>query len=80
MVLKRQSAKGQSIFAALLKMLGTLLPFVLFFLRFPSSLLLNLLYISIFLCDWNYDVLLHAKYRELGIDPWKKNLGERSHA
>ena len=71
MLLKRRDVKGQSIYIALFKMAGTLLPSILFFLRFPSSSLLNFLYVSIFVFDLIYAVLLYAKHKELGIDPWK---------
>jgi hypothetical protein len=70
MLLKRQDVTGQSVYIAFFKMIGTLLPAILFFLRFPTSPLLTFLYISIFLFDLIYVALLHAKHRELGINPW----------
>jgi hypothetical protein len=72
MLLKRQDVKGQSIYIALFKMAGTLLPSILFFLRFPNSPLLNFLYVSIFVFDLIYAVLLYAKHKELGINPWRR--------
>jgi hypothetical protein len=72
MLLKRQEVKGQSIYIALFKMAGTLLPSILFFLRFPFSPLLNFLYVAIFVFDLIYAVLLYAKHRELGINPWRR--------
>ena len=72
MLLKRQNVKGQSIYIALFKMAGTLLPSILFFLRYPNSPLLNFLYVSIFVFDLIYAVLLYAKHRELGINPWTR--------
>ena len=72
MLLKRNAVRGQSIYIALFKLLGTLLPSILFFLRFPSSVLLNFLYVSIFIFDLIYVVLLYAKHGELGINPWKR--------
>ena len=72
MLLKRGDVSGQSVYIALFKMLGTLLPSILFFLRFPSSVLLNFLYVSIFIFDLIYLVMLYMKHRELGIDPWKR--------
>lgn len=72
MLLKRRDVSGQSIYIALFKMLGTLLPSLLFFLRFPTSSLLNFLYVAIFVFDLIYVILLHAKHRELGIDPWRR--------
>jgi hypothetical protein len=72
MLLKRQEVKGQSIYIALFKMAGTLLPSILFFLRFPFSPLLNFLYVAIFVFDLIYAVLLYAKHREFGINPWRR--------
>jgi hypothetical protein len=72
LLLKRQDVRGQSMYIALFKMLGTLLPSILFFLRFPNSPLLNFLYVSIFVFDLIYALLLYAKHRELGINPWRR--------
>jgi len=70
MLLKRRDVSGQSVYIALFKMLGTLLPSLLFYLRFPTSVLLNSLYVSIFVFDSIYLVMLYPKHRELGINPW----------
>jgi hypothetical protein len=72
MLLKRRDVSGQSVYIALFKMLGTLLPSLLFYLRFPTSVLLNSLYVSIFVFDSIYLVMLYAKHRELGINPWTR--------
>lgn len=72
MLLKRGDVSGQSIYIALFKMLGTLLPSLLFFLRFPASVLLNFLYVSIFIFDFIYVAMLYGKHAQLGINPWKK--------
>ncbi|MBI4522454.1 MAG: hypothetical protein HY695_01435 [Deltaproteobacteria bacterium] len=72
MLLKRKNVRGQSIYIAFFKMVGTLLPSILFFLSFPASVLLNFLYISIFVFDLIYLVMLGVKHRELGINPWKR--------
>jgi hypothetical protein len=72
MLLKHQNVKGQSIYIALFKMAGTLLPSILFFLRYPNSPLLNFLYVAIFVFDLIYTVLLYTKHRELGINPWRR--------
>ena len=72
MLLKRRNVKGQSIYIALFKMAWTLLPSILFFLRYPNSPLLNFLYGAIFVFDLIYAVLLYAKHRELGINPWRR--------
>lgn len=72
MLYQRKGIGGQSLYIAIFKMLGTVLPSVLFYLRFPSSPLLNFLYIAIFLFDGIYLVLLYRKHWELGINPWKR--------
>jgi len=72
LLLKRRDVTGQSIYIALGKMIGTILPSSLFFLRFPDSPLLNFLYLAIFIFDLIYVILLHAKHAELGIDPWRR--------
>jgi hypothetical protein len=72
MLLKRANVRGQSVYIALFKMFGTLLPSILFFLRFPSSFLLNFLYVATFVFDLIYVFMLYARHRELGIDPWKR--------
>src|SRR5262245_31865073 len=72
MLLKRQNVTGQSIYIALFKMAGTLLPSILFFLRSPNAPLLNFLYVAIFIFILIYAVLLYAKHRELGINPWTR--------
>jgi hypothetical protein len=72
MLLKRANVRGQSIYIAVFKMVGTLLPSILFFLRFPNSFLLNFLYVATFVFDLIYVLMLYARHRELGIDPWKR--------
>lgn len=72
MLQKRGDVSGQSVYVALFKMLGTLLPSILFFLRYPSSVLLNVLYVSIFIFDLIYLVLLYEKHRQAGINPWSR--------
>jgi len=72
MLWKRRDVSGQSVYIALFKMLGTLLPSILFFLRFPNSVLLKFLYVSIFIFDIIYLVLLYSKHGELKINPWKR--------
>ena len=60
MLLKRRDVTGQSIYIALFKLLGTLLPSILFHLRFPASVLLNFLYVAIFAFDVIYLLMLYA--------------------
>jgi hypothetical protein len=74
MLRRRNDLSGQSLYIAIFKMIGTILPSLLFYARHPSSLLLNSLYISIFIFDALYVVMLYAKHKELGIQPWSRFL------
>ena len=70
LLLRRNSHEGQSIYIALSKMVGTLFPSVLLYLYFPDAYLLNLLYVSIFIFDMIYFILLYFKVKSAGINPW----------
>ena len=70
MLLKRNSVVGQSLYIALFKMIGTLLPSILFYRLFPKSVLLNFLYVAIFIFDLIYVVLLYGKLKDEGSNPW----------
>ena len=72
MLLRRSGVEGQSIYIALFKMIGTLLPSILFFMFYPASLLLDFLYIAIFIFDLIYFVMLYRKCLEEGINPWAR--------
>ncbi len=72
MLLRRNNVSGQSIYIAIFKMIGTLLPSILFFMLIPSSPLLNFLYIAIFIFDMIYVVMLYSKHKELAVDPWTR--------
>ena len=72
MLCRRKSIAGQSLYIAVFKMLGTILPSILFHLKYPSSSFLNFLYIAIFLFDGAYLALLYRKCREQGVNPWKR--------
>jgi hypothetical protein len=61
LLLSSDRTQGQSIYIATTKMIGTAFASVMSFLEFPSSPLLNFLYIAIFLCDGAYTVLLYQK-------------------
>jgi len=69
--LKREDAAGQSLYIALNKMIGTLFPSLLFYLYFPHSYLLMLLYIGIFIFDLTYLLLLYFKLKKLHLHPWR---------
>ena len=72
MLVRRNHIRGQSIYIAFFKMIGTLLPSILFYLRYPGSVLLNFLYVAIFIFDAAYLILLYEKHREMGVDPWRR--------
>lgn len=72
LLLRRNSVSGQSIYIALFKLIGTVLPSILFFMYFPESVLLTYLYVSIFIFDLIYVLLLYRKHREQGINPWTR--------
>ena len=72
MLLRRNGVEGQSIYIALFKMIGTLLPSILFLLLFPASLLLDFLYVSIFIFDLIYFVMLYQKCLTERINPWAR--------
>ena len=58
MFLRRQSLRGQSIYIAIAKLLGTLLPSILFYMKYPESFLLNTMYVAILVFDVAYVVLI----------------------
>ena len=72
LLVKRNSPLGQSLYIALSKMIGTLFPSVLLYLYFPKAYLLVLLYISIFVFDLLYFLLLYFKTKAAGLTPWAR--------
>ena len=72
MLLRRNSPQGQSLYIALSKMIGTVFPSVLLYMYFPESYFLILLYISIFIFDMTYLLLLFFKIKAKGINPWSR--------
>jgi len=72
MLRRRGDLSGQSLYIAVFKMLGTLLSSTMFYARNPSSLLMNTLYISIFIFDALYIALVYAKHQDLGLSPWRR--------
>ncbi len=69
MLFKRDSVAGQSLYIAMFKLIGTLLPSILFYRLFPSNMLLNFLYVSILIFDLVYVVTLFRKLKIEGIKP-----------
>ncbi|WP_276497469.1 hypothetical protein [Pontibacter litorisediminis] len=72
LLLKRNSPRGQSLYIALSKMIGTVFPSVLLYLYFPDSYFLILLYVSIFIFDMTYLLLLYFKIKAAGLSPWAR--------
>lgn len=72
MLLSRGDVRGQSMYIAIAKMIGTGCASISIYLSVPPSMLLIFLYLSIFLFDLVYSVLLHVKIQEQGINPWKR--------
>ena len=72
MLLRRNNIAGQSIYIALFKMIGTVLSSILFYLYFPKSYLLTLLYLAILVYDLIYFFLLYARTKATGINPWRQ--------
>lgn len=72
MLVRRDSVAGQSLYIALFKMIGTLLPSFLFFRLYPTSVLLNFLFIAILIFDFVYTVMLYRKLKVDRINPWSR--------
>lgn len=71
MFLQRDGLCGQSIYIALFKMIGTILPSYLFYSFLEPSLLMNTLFIAIFVLDALYVILIYNRARKLGINVWQ---------
>lgn len=71
MLSKRKNVDGQSIYAAILKWIGTAAPTVLFFSRTGSALVL-MLGLGCFVYDALYTYLLYRKFHELGLNPFTR--------
>lgn len=75
MLFRRENLRGQSIYIAIFKMLGTAFISISFYLYEPiaqGSVLLPFLFISIFVYDLIYIGLIYQKYREFGISLWSR--------
>ncbi|MCX2741713.1 transmembrane-type terpene cyclase [Pontibacter anaerobius] len=70
LLLRRNGPQGQSLYIALSKMIGTVFPSILLYLYFPESYFLILLYVSIFIFDMAYLLLLYFKIKTTGLRPW----------
>jgi hypothetical protein len=72
LLLSRNNVDGQSIYVAIFKMIGTILPSILFHLREPGAPYMTFLYLSILFFDALYVILLYRKFQEQGITPWNR--------
>lgn len=72
MLLRRDDIRGQSLWIGIAKMVGTVLPSILFHLKYPDAPLLNFLYVAIFLFDLLYCAILFDRIRTTGESPWKR--------
>lgn len=77
MLVARQSIRGQSLYIALAKMFGTLsisLLLLFIFTEFQSNttVIMIMLYVSVFVLDMVYTVLIYRKICESGISPWAR--------
>jgi hypothetical protein len=74
MIFNRNDLRGQSIFIALFKMLGTAISSLAFYLYQPisqGSFILPFLFISIFIYDLIYVTLMYQKSREQNMPVWR---------
>ena len=75
MLRQRRSVRGQSVYIALAKLLGTLVVSIGFFFFVPSlshSVLFPFLYVAVFAFDAIYVVMLYRQTIHEGIDPWRR--------
>jgi hypothetical protein len=72
LLLGRNNTDGQSIYAAIFKMVGTLFFSYLFYLRNPASPYMMYLYLATLFFDLGYTVLLYRKFAEARISAWTR--------
>ena len=72
MLIDRDSVKGQSLYIAIFKWLGTLVAFISVSSIFKFSLLLCFLYASVFVFDTIYITLLYQKTKQEGFNPFQR--------
>jgi hypothetical protein len=66
---RRGSTVGQTMYIAVIKMIGGLASSILFFNWYPERTLLYLFYVSAFVLDWIYIVMLYRRFRAEGRSP-----------
>ena len=72
MLITRDNISGQSIYIALLKLIGTVCASIALNRIFPDSSYLRFLYVAIFVIDLVYVVLLLQIFRVAGVNPWRR--------
>lgn len=75
MLYRRDNLRGQSIYIAIAKMIGTLFAVWGFypFFPFPENLLLPFLFASTLVLDLVYTAMVYQRCRKLNITPWLKS-------
>lgn len=72
LLLKRNSSAGQSLYIAICKLIGTVIPSIFFHLLFPNSCLLHFLFFTILIFDVIYCVMLYLQLKSENMKPWLK--------
>ena len=72
MLIGRNSVDGQSLYAGLLRLAGTLCFDVISYLHDPQAKFLNFIYIVSFIFDIIYCFLIYHMSRKQGICPWRR--------
>jgi hypothetical protein len=72
MLLRRANVRGQSLYIALAKLVGTACVCVVAYEEHPERQLLCVFYMGVLVFDMAYVVLLARRCRELGVDPWRR--------
>ncbi len=72
MLLDRSGLAGQSIYIALFKMLGTLIPTVSFYLYYQVPRIIPVLGLAIFIFDLIYLVMVYQQAIQSGLDVWTR--------
>jgi preprotein translocase subunit SecG len=70
MLQERKTAKGQSVYIGISKMIGTVFATILFHIRYPGSFLLHFLFLMIFIFDVIYIVMIYIVIRKKGMNPF----------
>jgi len=72
MLIRRNSVAGQSLYSALLKMIGTLCFDIISYQHRPEAKFLNFIYVASVIFDLIYVIMVYHKCIEKGISPWKR--------